>query len=425
MSLATVLASKPPAGRGVPVVDDWRVAVEIGLASTTGAYVGSARVGSARVAANDPVWVDLTPLVRGAAWTRGSTTPYGQPDIGQLTLDLSSIDYQLSPFAGTAAWLNAAAQFACGTLVRVVAHSPTHPGRSRGGVAGFVPQFTGIVRDWADYTPGGARRAAGALVVVDELLGRMATVDNPATAAVGAGDTAQARYDRLLTAAAWQAGTAWPAGEGATPMLATTLDGNRLAELVRTADSDGVNIYTARDGRATHTPANLLTTWANEIGGYFGNDIGVTIIPDRESLDIQSNGDYLLTDVTFTNTSGSITDTVFPANPRARYGEHSAVVSDVVCNLATSGTAPVTRYRQLRGATVAHRIESFRLTGRTNPANQRWIIGADIDQPITVVVDRGRQWTATATVRAMTHTLRPGVFWDAVYQLNTSALTPA
>jgi len=107
------------------------------------------------------------------------------------------------------------------------------------------PLFTGLIQSWNEDFPSFGKDST----ISVELIGndsQLAMISNVAQASQGAGETAGARIQRILSDADWR----WPAfiDEGETTMQATTLEGTPQSLLSLTADSEGGAWYVGPDG---------------------------------------------------------------------------------------------------------------------------------------------------------------------------------
>ena len=247
-----MLQEKPAATHGHPIgIGDWRFAIEVLLPTPTSAVWGTSLWGSGLWASYQ--WVDLTPWGRGTEWTRGSSQPYGRPDVGDMRITLDSDGDRWNPWNPSPP-VGSPAYFSVGTIVRAGVFSPTD---SRAG--GWLPQFCGIVDQWtpAYKAPNSAEKFVDLVVV--ETLRDLATIDDNAyPIMIGGGENPLQRWNRLLTRSRWKYGFMVEAGNllsspGSYPLVATNMAQNRLSDCYLVGDTCDVQFRTHRTGAAFAT----------------------------------------------------------------------------------------------------------------------------------------------------------------------------
>jgi hypothetical protein len=90
------LIEMPPTGGTLVGLDDWRLAVELGIPIADSAVYDDAVYDDAYF--SDISWQDLTGSVRGLEWSRGSDEPGGRPRTGVATITLDNRDGQWTPW---------------------------------------------------------------------------------------------------------------------------------------------------------------------------------------------------------------------------------------------------------------------------------------------------------------------------------------
>ena len=248
LTVEQLVATKPVSGRGHLIgVGDWKLVVEILLPADAEGIWGVAKWGEQDW--NVEAWADLTPYVRGLAWTRGSDEKWGRPRIGEGTVTLDSTGDAWSPWSASPPQ-GAGAYFAPGTLIRVAVVSDTAPEAD-----GWIPQICGVVATWGPtYIDPKADQFVD--VTFFETLRDLATIDdNALPGLVGGGEYPIPRFERLLEAADWPYGFVADADNiidfpGSYPMQSTDMAMNRVAECYVTADSCDIRFRTSRKGNA-------------------------------------------------------------------------------------------------------------------------------------------------------------------------------
>ena len=405
MSIASLLLEEPTGGSPTGQ-SDWSLVVEILLPvpSSDAGIWGIGTWGTSKWSVLS--WVDITDKVRGISWTRGSDEVYGRPRVGQISMTLDNRDGTLDP------WTADAAQFyAPGTILRAGLISPTGINDPYYGVRTWIPQWTGIVEMWAPQIVAAqldGLDAADRYIEVElaETLRDLAQVDEVALAVpVGAGETAEDRFERLLLAANWRYGTLISAQNVQLPtaytLQATDMDENRLAELYLTADSSDSQFRTLRDGRAGVTASEyagttvsisvdafplVLVSWV-DIGSSPSVRRLSTLYLDREDSTASTSTSSTVTVAFRPETFRSMSqdteisnDVIFSAvgrtpqqfeqlNSIARFGRRSYVRSDLLNNDDVY-PALFAQYTSIRRALSTLRIEAVTVDTWARPLQQ-------------------------------------------------------
>lgn len=256
-SLATLCATKPAAGHGVPIgIGTWRLAVELATPNdTTPGIWGYTKWNEAHWC-DDTVWLDITSYVSGITTSRGGSSPASVPTSALATLTL----YDPENSGLFAIWN--APYIAEGTPCRIVLHDPA------GASTAWKALATGQIESLTEESPEAALGQAvlPVLQLIDPLAD-IASLDRPASTAVGAGDASGARLNRILTNASWRwpIATSLPTETDGTPAQSfgtTTLAGNALAEAQLTAFSVGKWFATDPTGAARTYARHPNTTAA-------------------------------------------------------------------------------------------------------------------------------------------------------------------
>lgn len=324
-SLVDILTAQPVGLTGVPIRDTgYRFSVEI-LVPVSGMRWDVDNW-------DEDVWgveqfADITEHVRGISWFRGADEDHGRPRIGTASLTLASLNDEFAPWNPTPAAGQDPHRLGPGGIIRWGFHGP----------GGWLPQFTGIIDDWAQVEDGGNRAERRVEVQVVETLRDVATLELSAyDTETGAGDNAFDRIARILQVADWRFGTNDRVPVTYTPpdLLPTTMEGNALAQVYLAADSGDVEIYSGRDGRAT-TDARYVR---QDSGTYtrivFGTHRGVfqtdEMLPyDPDTFDVAHNEYHIVNDVELGNeTIGA--HRVIHETSASRFGKRSLSRMDLV-----------------------------------------------------------------------------------------------
>ena len=421
---ADALQAKPDATHGVLIgLGDWRLAVEILLPVDPSSSWNVGKWGTAQW--SELEWRDLSPFVRGLEWQRGAEEFDGRPRIGVAAITLENLDRQFSPwnaataFAG-AGYLNDALEleytyFGPGTLVRVVAHSPsgqTHPITAPGTLSpssddSWAPQFAGEVETWTDATVGIGADAMVEVTVI-ETLSRLALVDDDARPLEGNNDLPAERFQRLGDAARWPYGyeSDHYTLDVTDPqyndpdhyrLQSTNMSANRLAELYLAADSTLSVVRSGRDGRMFSYSFGPYGYTASRRGPerdqYWFSSLGHT----PELADGQLLVEYVADSVTVANDAlevrnvarvakvgGSVVE-LEDAASRSRRGRRVYERSDLICKADEMVTAHAQDVLRARANAVS-RFDTVQLHSAHTRALVP-IIGLDVHTSVFVYVD--------------------------------------
>ena len=341
-------------------------------------------------------------------------------------------------------------RFGPGTLMRVVAHSPTAVSWWDASAMGFVPQFTGEVRSWVDGSAGLEADKWETITLV-ETPARLAAVDDPVLAlAEGAGEAAGDRLRRLANTALWPYGFDGGAGVG-YPLIETVMEGNRLAELYLAADSGGLPVFADRSGRLrmhresagnamVPTVASypwydlcaakviLSTLRAPGITGAGRTGTVLTASYDADSLAPANDLDTIINKRSYARVGGAPQAAQIDASVN-RYGPRSESPRTDLQTTTDANVAALALDRLDRSARSGQRVEGLtidanRATGKAEAL--RVLIAADITDLCTVGIPRhkssGLELAVTAAIRAYTHRVTPtafGVNWSADFEFDT------
>lgn len=319
-TLADLCAIEPDAAHGVQIADSpttgvWLLVVEI-LEPAADAAVWGAAVWNTEEWGDDGDWRDISSSCTGIEWTDGTQSPVDRYRTATGLLTIAAPEGELGPFSSLTAPF-----FGEGTPLRIGLINLASP-----GVVGlWIPLFTGSVESITDPIEGDALGQHTQLGV--RIIGAaadLAAVTAPAVPAEGAGEALIDRLTRLVTATGWR----WPISVATIPAIttptfeATTLTGNRLAEINLTADSAGCWASTDPTGQMQALP--FTAAWRQEatrpIDGY------PYLIGERHELIAHDVGHLEVVPIAsgriWRDDSGTVSDTVF-----ARTGEGATAQS--------------------------------------------------------------------------------------------------
>lgn len=271
--ISDLLLQRPINSVGAPTgYGDWRIGVEMALPTgATPSQWGTALWGTAEWA--DPEWVDMTDRVRGMEWQRGADDFGGRPTVGEALITFTNTDRSLSPIDPTNSLYGLVTAdgngdinsnyYGPGTVVRIVAHSPTGYGPDVATADDeWVPLFTGYVESWNEIREELERESYVEVSIV-ETIAKMSLVDEIAlTSTVGSNDDVYERVQTLGDAAGWPYG--YMDGRdgmtyGTSSLQSTVMAGNRLSELYLSGDSVGAWVSTDRCGAIIVYPTGSAT----------------------------------------------------------------------------------------------------------------------------------------------------------------------
>lgn len=452
------LLLQPPISGGRPTGQgDWNLIVEILLPEIDSGLWGIATWGDFDW--GSLAWQDITDRVRGQEWTRGSDEVFGRPRVGRIALSLDNRDGLLDP------WTAPSAQFlAPGTLLRCGLISTTGIVDPLYGTIRWLPQWTGIVETWAPQMSDSDYRDRWVEVALNETVRDLAQVDDPAlTSAVGSGEGAAVRTERLLDAAGWRYGylveaqNLTPAPATNYPMSSTMMAQNRLAELYLVADSSDTQFRSIRDGRAASTAseyisnngdANVevwpgaLVSWVDaaggerqprfllaaddlEVSGPGSEDVYVAYRP--ETFRSQSQDTEISNAVTFQRVGG-VEQTHRQLASIERYGQRSFVRRDLLNSTGSDSIVELLAfYVSIRRALATLRIEAVTIDTWARPllgflatvtveptqAAQIWSPIPDLPQPSIV------GFIASVTHRVSPRVSGSSMLWETDIRLDT------
>lgn len=199
--------------------------------------------------APEEVWEDVSEYVQSVSTNRGSSrveSPLIRYEAGTATVVLRNTDRRFDPTNLDGPYVVADASQL--TPMRVV--------RIRATWDGVVYDlFRGYADSW-QVSYDGPNNSTCTLIATDAFK-VFAGIDRSAVVAVGAGEDAGARIDRILDSLGWSA-TDRIVADGDTTLQATTLEGDGLTELQLTADTELGEFYIDGAGRAVFRNRHAL-----------------------------------------------------------------------------------------------------------------------------------------------------------------------
>ncbi|SEG45098.1 hypothetical protein SAMN04489712_105286 [Thermomonospora echinospora] len=189
----------------------------------------------------DPVWTDITDWVLSGTIRRDSgriDSPVVRYEPGTCTIALDNSDRRFDP-------TNAAGPYVDGDGVTQV--RPMRAVRVRAVWDDeYYELFRGYVDEWGITweDPGWST----AVLTATDAMKVLRNIKRIPVAATGTGDTTSTRIGRILDSIAWDPGDRL-IGSGSVTVQATTLEGDALAELQLTADTELGELYVDGGGR--------------------------------------------------------------------------------------------------------------------------------------------------------------------------------
>lgn len=250
--------------------------VEVGLGSgaSTGTLltlddVARGKLDTATLASGD-VFTDVTAYVLNVSTHRGSSRvdgPIVRYEAGTATVTLANADRRFDP-------TNLAGPYTGGGVTQIVPMVPVRIRASFGGTT--YDLFRGYVDNWA--VAWSDPNWSTVTMTASDAYKVFANYSRAPVAAVGASENSGARISRILDSVSWPAADRVIA-TGNSTLQATTLEGDALAELQLTADSELGECYVDGAGRVVfrNRLALLTDTRSNISQATFGDGGGVEL----------------------------------------------------------------------------------------------------------------------------------------------------
>lgn len=391
--------------------DRVRPVVQLGIGDTrtaTGAVWDTGRWDTGRWAGTEPEWMDIT------CDTRSARVEYGRRAVtDRFVVGAASIVVD-----NATGWADPNTDDPPGVLT-------VRPGRpvrvalvhevfgSRVLFRGFVDAMIPV------YLPG--ENDAVELVCVDAL----GEVNRAKLAAggpdVGAGETASARINRILTAANWAPRDVQPSSE---PLLATDLAGQVADLLGVTADSAGGSVFGDLEGRVAFRPRDWQTFMpGTPLDGTIGNVEPGDVCPTRWERP------YNRADIATRAIIGRDPETaVIVDDPDGilRFGMEPFERTDLITQNDSSLTLLAKRVLRTRGIDTAPRVRSVSLDAATSDAALDLMTTVEVFRPsryrcrLAYPEPRGTVFDAEHFATGVAHELTPAS-WTLDLNLDVAA----
>lgn len=262
--------------------------VELGLASASTAFtLDLTQLSPATAPAVDEplgndqgyAWTDVSEYVlEGLRFRRGATRsqgPFWRYEVGTATVQLDNLDGRFDPLNLSGPYVSAGA-----SEIR-----PNLPVRIRATLDGTTETMWVGVVDSVELDYASVTYSTVELRCVDGVAFLQAADFAELSTAVGAGDTARARLDRILDHVGWPAAQRDLDPVTMSTMQATTLAASAWADVLLTADSDAGYVWIDRDGRLVYRTRGAIPTLPSltfsSSSSTAGKDyVGVTISRD-------------------------------------------------------------------------------------------------------------------------------------------------
>lgn len=393
------------------------VVVELGLVPTTGAFIlGTSLLGGADVLTTGYNWTNITAYVdqSSLSWSHGATRsqgPWFRYEAGRCSFTLDDNDGgRFSPLNTTGPYaLAGVSQLRPGIPVRV--RVPWNDGAT---LSDYVA-FTGWIDVWQPSNTGD--RWSKVSVTATDGVERLQSANLPALAtAVGAGDTAGARINRILDNVGWSTVNRNIDVTGTTTMQATTMAPSAWEEMLLTADSAAGFLFLSDDGKVTYRERSSISS--SSVFTFDG--LGVDAVDEQVSLSYDRQ--QVINQVCLARAGGTaqyVEDATSSAD--AQNGMRTYSRSDLICE-TDAQVQEIAQYLLFYFATLRYRVDQITLpllTGSDTTFDNQWVhatwqtltdrVRVNLPQPNSQTVNqqgliRGISWqmgeagTATVTV---------------------------
>jgi hypothetical protein len=393
----------PSTSHGIDIgYDSWRLVVEVELPSQSGAVVGTAVVGTTKVAVDE--WVDITGHVQGLDIQRGTPEFVTRGNPGSLTMSLDNTAWIFAPWLVTLDSFNGSARrFTSGLPIRV--------GLVKSG--DWWPMFTGVVTEWSSPTQ--SQAVVVALETITTAVGITANDDDPVLTAK---TTLDAIVDSFMSI--W---SPWPWGyisstdpvyAGATrvEIKGVVLDIARSTVLASGADTVRSDTRGRLEWLDSTNADNFYGVSTLELDGDH------LLYDDEDRLDWLSDEENVINSITYLLTPIEF-PTIEDAASIARHGRRHLDIGAASHDQVQTGPA---EDLLARFSTVRDRLEGLQVDDR----NMAKIVGVELDQTVEAeVTPKGSPATLTATGSILTirHQITPvvgAVDWLTTYSLSVT-----
>lgn len=355
---------------------------------------------------NGSTFTDISSYVRSCTIVRPTSRETGRYPAGTMTVTLDNRDGRFSPF-------NLSGPYVSGGATQVVPDVRVFLLAEYGSAIRFL--FCGHAEDWQDEYPEMGYDAVTVLTCVDPLA-RVAASNRVASVSQGAGEMLLERVVRITDPLPVSLGQS---SIGSTPLQATTLDGNALAECYVTVDSVGGAVWydpqlpsTSFGGLVFEDAAELVTSSRSNTSQVTFGAGGVAV----SEFTTSSGRDQVLLSASYANVGGAL-QTV-----------GSGVPSRIRTDLVADGDAYAAALAELAVAVGdpanAARVTSVTVRPAGNPAGA-WphVIERRIRDRVTVNVtipSSGINITRDAFIDGISHQIDP-LEWTTRYELQSTS----
>lgn len=251
---------------------------------------------------------------------------------------------------------------------------------------------------------------------------QLAHIDLPEQAPVGAGETSDARINRLLDLAAWP--VEWrDVNAGRITVQATNLARPIADDLGITADSEGGAVFADRDGRIAFRNRDWFRTdpRATTVQATIGGDGQDVCAASYETT--RSAGD-IVNDVQLARAGGTMQRYVDPGSV-ATYRQRSYTRSDYICEDDTQIGLLARRILNAR-ASGQVRIPKLTVVPTDDPAEWAFVLAVDYGWRLEVHYPAadGTDWIRTVIVQGVAHKITPDR-WELELRVDDAAATEA
>jgi hypothetical protein len=265
------------------------------------------------------------------------------------------------------------------------------------------------------YTPSSSPVAA---LVCQDGMAQVAHVDLPERTPEGAGETSDARVNRILDNADWP--TSWRTVDaGQVTMQATNLSRQLADELGITADSEGGIVYAGTDGNITFRNRDWLrlAPYASTVQQVIGDGGSVCASEYR----VIRSGDDIRNDVQV-GRAGSSAQRVQNMDSIALYRRRSFSRTDLICE--TDAQALLIAQRLLGSRAMSTVRLSELVVPTVDAASTAFVASVDYGWRLTVNWSAGDEaWSRTVHVMGVRHDITP-TGWSCNLAVDDAVLAP-
>lgn len=358
-------------------------------------------------------WTDLSPYLRSAQTSRGATRldgPVITYEAGRSTAVLDNTDRR---FERT----NLAGPYVSGGVSQVV---PMVAVRYRATWAGVTYQlWRGFADGWPISYPAPGDSVA-TLLATDAFKVFVAN-DRKGVTAIGAGELAGARINRILDSTGWEA-TARIVDTGDTTLQSTTLAGSVLAELQLVSDTELGEVYMDGAGRVRfrHRHAIIQDTRSATSQATFGTQGAELLFTD---VTINNDDSQLVNRARITRVGGAEQQADNAAS-QAAYLVHSDPRTGLLMQ-TDSDALSYAGWLVYYGKDPEQRVDQLVINPNLDPDNlYPQVLGRELGDRITIVLrppGGGSAVTQDVFIRGIQHELIPGAQWLTTWSLQAAS----